>query len=192
MRAAKPTSEVRPGVAARDRVTIDLRGMGPRLQAQAAVRRMTAAALVRSAVVAVLDDEPGDRDDTTDSGKTSSRHVVKVTLRLSPAHAVALASRARAADVSQGGYVAGLMDGAQPGPLPPDHASAIAALTASTDRLAVMSSDLNAFMRLLGRGSSAEIERYRAGIMSLADDVRGHLASAATLIAELRSARRPQ
>ena len=45
-------------------------------------------------------------------------------------------------------------------------------------------------MRLLGRGSSSEIERYRAGIMSLADDVRSHLALAAPLVAELKSARR--
>jgi hypothetical protein len=53
-----------------------------------------------------------------------------------------------------------------------------------------MGADLNAFMRLLVRGSSPEIERYRAGILSLADDVRSHLASAALLVAELRSARR--
>lgn len=40
-------------------------------------------------------------------------------------------------------------------------------------------------MCLLVRGFSAEIERYCAGIMLLANDVRGHLASGATLIAEL-------
>ena len=53
-----------------------------------------------------------------------------------------------------------------------------------------MGTDLNAFMRLLVRGSSTEIERYRAGIMSLIDDVRSHLALAAPLVADLRSARR--
>jgi hypothetical protein len=100
------------------------------------------------------------------------------------------ARRARAADVSQGAYVAGLINGAAPDPRPPDHAHAVAALTASTDQLAAMGTDLNAFIRLLGRGSSSEVERYRAGIMTLADDVRSHLATVAPLVAELRSARR--
>ena len=84
----------------------------------------------------------------------------------------------------------GLIDGIPPNPLPADHECAVTALVGSTDQLAAMGTDLNAFMRLLGRGSSSEIERYRAGIMSLADDVRSHLALAAPLVAELRSARR--
>jgi hypothetical protein len=113
-----------------------------------------------------------------------------VTLRLPASQARALAHRARAADVSQGAYVAGLIDGASPNPLPPDHAQAVAALLGSTDQLAVIGTDLNAFLRLLGRVSSSELERYRAGILSLSDDVRSHLAVAATLVAELRAARR--
>ena len=55
-----------------------------------------------------------------------------------------------------------------------------------TDQLAAMGADLNAFMRPLGRGSLSEVERYRAGIMSLTDAVRSHLALAAPLVAELR------
>ena len=176
----------------RDRVTIELRGMRERLQALAATRKLTTAAFVRKALVAVLDDEPSRADDAgrDDIIAGNGGHVVKVTLRVSEAHAVALASRARAADISQGAYVARLIDGVPAEPLPPDHGHAVAALVASTDHLAAMGADLNAFMRLLGRGSSSEIERYRAGIMSLADDVRRHLALAAPLVAELKSARR--
>jgi hypothetical protein len=176
----------------RDRVTIELRGMRERLQALAATRKLTTAAFVRKALVAVLDDEPSRADDggRDDIIASNGGHVVKVTLRLSEAHAVALASRARAAEVSQGAYVARLIDGVPAEPLPPDHGQAVAALVASTDHLAAMGADLNAFMRLLRRGSSSEIERYRAGIMSLADDVRCHLALAAPLVAELKSARR--
>ena len=174
-----------------DRVTIELRGMRERLHALAALRKMPMAALVRKALVALLDDELSDagnsRNDTT---ATVDGQVVKVTLRLPVTQAVALASRARTADVSQGAYVAGLIDGIPPDPLPTDHAHAVTALVGSTDQLAAMGTDLNASMRLLGRGSSSEIERYRAGIMSLADDVRSHLALAAPLVAELRSARR--
>jgi len=179
------------GHSSRDRVTIELRGMRDRLQALAAARRMTTAALMRKAVVALLDDEPAGADIACDSTPTTSRgRVIKVTLRLSFKHAAALATRARAADVSQGAYVAGLIDGTPPNPLPPDHANAVAALVGSTNQLGAMGADLNAFMRLLVRGSSTEMERYRAGILSLADDVRSHLALAALLVAELRSARR--
>ncbi|MDP3085268.1 MAG: hypothetical protein Q8N44_16495 [Rubrivivax sp.] len=170
-------------------MTIDLRGMGPQLQAQAARRQMSAAALVRRAVTALLDEPPCAGVDGRPPDSTVGTPAVKVTLRLPVSHAVVLASRARVADVSQGKYVAGLIDGV---PVPPrslDHSRAVAALMASTDRLAALSADLNAFMRLLGRAPRTELEPYRARIRSLADDVREHLGSAAALVASLRAAR---
>lgn len=124
----------------RDRVTIELRGLRERLHTLAAARRLTAAALARKALVALLDDEPSDGDTSySDTAMRSGGRIVKVTLRLSAAHAAALATRARAADVSQGTYVAGLIHGTPPGPLPPDHTHAVAALVGSTDQLAAMS-----------------------------------------------------
>lgn len=173
----------------RDRVTIDLRGIRPQLQAQAAKRQMTAAAFVRRAVTAMLDAAPCDEGGSGPIDSASGTQVVKVTLRLPPAHAVLLASRARVADLSQGMYVARLIDGTPAQPRAPDHTRAVAALMASTDRLAVLSADLNAFMRLLGRTPRSELESYRASIRSLAGDVRVHLASAAALVAALRATR---
>jgi hypothetical protein len=187
MEAPRTTEEAPRVGASRDRVTIDLRGLGPRLQAQAARREMSTAALVRSAVVSMLDETPCRADDGGALGSAGGTQVVKVTLRLSAAHAVILASRARVADVSQGRYVAGLIDGTPPQPRAPDLARAIAALMTSTDRLAVLSADLNAFMRLLGRAQRSELEPYRASIQSLGTDVREHLASAAALMASLRA-----
>lgn len=181
------------GHRSRDRVTIDTRGMRDRLLSLAAARKTTTAALLRKALVTLLDSEPSDGDTSrNNTAPASDGQVVKVTLRLPSTDAIALATRARAADVSQGAYVAGLIGGTPPAPVPRDHAHAVAALVASTDQLAAMGADLSAFMRLLGRASSSEIERYRAGIMSLADDVRKHLALASPLVAELRSARRPR
>jgi hypothetical protein len=179
------------GRCTRDRVTIELRGMRERLQTIATVRGMTTAALIRKALVQLLDD-PSDNGATCRSDPAMTRHspIVKVTIRLAAAHAMALAPRARAADVSQGIYVARLLDGTPPTPLSPDHARAVAALVGSTDQLAAMSADINAFMRLLGRGSSSEVERYRAGVMSLSDAVRSHLAMAASLVARLGGARK--
>jgi hypothetical protein len=186
----KLTGEVQTAAAFRDRVTVDLRGMRPRLQEQAARRQMTEAALVRHAVRAMLEEPPPNAEDSGPVDEASDPRVLKVTLRLSVAHAVVLASRARVADVSQGTYVARLIDGTPAQPRAPDHARAVAALMASTDRLAVLSADLNAFMRLLARVPRSELEPYRASIRSLAEDVRVHLASAAAMMAALRATRR--
>ena len=177
----------------RDRVNTELRGLGEQLHALAQARRLTTAAVVRQALMQLLADVP-DRGNATFEGliSTSDDQIVKVTLRPSEAHAVALATRARAADIAQGAYVAGLIDGKPPAPLPPDHTDAIAALTRSPDHLAAISTDLNAFMRLPARGSSLELEHYRAGVMSLVDDIRRHLTIAAPLVAVLKSARTPR
>ena len=189
MRAAKPIDPAQTATAMRDRVTVDLRGIRPQLQAQAAKRQMTAAALVQRAVTAMLDDAPCDAGESGSIDSTSGIPVVKFTLRLPVAHAVLLASRARVADVSQGMYVARLIDGTPAQPRAPDHTQAVAALVASTDRLAALGAGLNALIRLLGRTSRSELEPYRASIRSLADDVRAHLASAAALVAALRATR---
>jgi hypothetical protein len=189
MRAAKSDDEVQTATAMRDRVTVDLRGIRPHLQAQAAKRQMTAAALVRRAVTAMRDDAPCDAGESESIDGASGTQVVKVTLRLPVAHAVVLASRARVADVSQGSYVARLIDGTPAQPQAPDHTQAVVALMASTDRRAALSADLNAFMRLLGRAPRSKLEPYRASIRSLAKDVCVHLASAATLMASLRATR---
>lgn len=189
MRAAKPIDPAQTAAALRDRVTVDLRGMRRQLQAQATQRQMTAAALVRQAVTAMLDNAPFEAGDSRSADGQSDTQVIKVTVRLSAAHAVVLASRAHAADVSQGRYIARLIDGTPAQPQAPGHVHAVAALMASTDRLAALSADLNAFMRLVGRTPASELEPYRGSLRSLADDVRAHLASAAALVAALRASR---
>lgn len=174
--------------SARDRVTVDLRALGPRLRAYAAIQGKRPSTLMRKAVSQMLDAAPapdcGVRQEPDGAGE-----VAKVTLRMSGAHARSLAERARAAEVAQGDYVCGLLDGMAPAPPAADHAVSVAALRASTDRLAVVSSDLATFMRLLGRVQAAELESYRAGMVSLTTDLREHLACAAALVADLRSAR---
>jgi hypothetical protein len=177
----------------RDRVTIDLRGLRTPLQTHALLRQMTSAALVRQAVLAYLaaksgDQEPDQKQLTTVRGK----QLVKVTMRLPTEHVLLMNYHARKADVSKGSYVAGLIAGVPP---PTNHAQTVAALRASTDRLAVISTDLSAFLRVMHMvkpGASQELERYRAGIMTLNDDIRRHLAVAAQLVANLRATRRPQ
>jgi hypothetical protein len=175
----------------RDRITIELRGMRERLQRLAAARKTTTSALARQALVSLLDGESGNADYGTREATTSCGDpVVKLTLRLPAAHAVALATRARAADVSQGAFVAALMDGNPPASLPRDHADAVAAVVASTDQLAVMCTDINALMRLAKIGAKEEVQSYRARVSNLVDDVRSHLAVVAPLVATLKLVRR--
>lgn len=180
MRAA-PTSD-----PLRDRVTIDLRGIRPQIEAEAARRQLTAAAFVRHAVKAMIDEASIDVDLGPPSDAVGSQ-TVKVTLRLGAVHALLLSRRAKRADVSQGRYVAGLLEGSPIQPLAPDHTQAVAALMASTDRLAALSADLNAFMRMLGRVPRTELEPYRVSLRSLTDEVHVHLASAAALVAALQA-----
>lgn len=88
--------------------------------------------------------------------------------------------------------MAALIDGAPP-PLNP--AQTVAALRASTDQLAVIGTDLSAFlhvMRTVKPGASQELERYRNGITTLNEDIRRHLTVAAQLVAELQTSRRPR
>ncbi|MDY0743393.1 hypothetical protein SNE35_02705 [Paucibacter sp. R3-3] len=141
------------------------------------------------ALVQALDAESaGDRLDV--SVAPVSAGTIKVTLRVSADHAVRLARRARVAEMSQGAYVSALLDGDCPVPLPESHDAAVQALRGSTDHLAVLGADLNAFVRLFGHLPNAELQPYRASVVSVAEDVRKHLALASALIAEVRAARR--
>lgn len=171
----------------RDRVTVDLRGLGEHLRARAAAQHMATGAFVRRAVVLQLDDAG---NEPTLAVSMPDGPVVKLTLRLSAAHAVALAMRARQADTSQGGYVAGLLDGSPPAPVPPDRANAIAALVASTDQLAALSADIAALTRLLRQANAAAAARYRERLDDLFLEVREHLKKAADLFGEVVPARR--
>ncbi len=189
MRDAQSTGDAHRTVDGRDRVTVDLRGLGARLNAEAADRHMTAAALVRHALVELLGQGPGDEDDRhADNAHHAADQAtpIKVTLRMPAVHAVLLARRARAADVSQGRYVASLIEGMPVPPRPPDHSRTVTALLTSSDRLAVLAADLSAFLRLVGRVPNSQLEPYRASIQALSKDVRAHLATSAELVASLR------
>jgi len=140
----------------------------------------------------MLDDGSPEPVDMAGAGESPSGKAVPVTLRMSPEHVATLARRARAAGVHRGKYICTLLDGAPAPALPADHLALVAALRASTDRVAAMSADLNAFMRLLERVPASQLEGYRAGLKSLAGDLREHLHMASALLAELTPSRKPQ
>jgi hypothetical protein len=172
----------------RDRVTVDLRGAGNVVHARARAQGLTVAAFVRRAVLTMAEGTVDATDSTTVAASADDGQSRKVTLRLPAPHAVLLTMRARAADVSQGSYIAGLIDGAPPPRVAPDHRQAIATLARSTDQLAILSTDINALMRLLRMGSVEQARVYRDRLDSLSSVVHGHLDVASRFLADLQQA----
>ena len=175
----------------RERMTIDLRGLGPALRAHAKARRLTLAAAARSALAAALQDAS-----SADAGEVDNEHdqvadrSVKLTLRLRRSAANRLATRARAAGLPYGAYLATLLDGTPAPPLAADHTAAVTALGVSTERLAVISADINELIRVVGRGGMPASRQFDGRMAGVAGDVRQHLVLASQLIAALKPAAR--
>lgn len=174
----------------RQRVTIDLRGTAERLSALATARHMTTAALVRVAIRQTLDGQVGvDCVPTPRARALVDRHAVKVTIRLAPEAAAKLAERARAADVSQGSYVTGLLDGAPPPMRATDHGDAVVVLAQSTDVLAGLRVDLNAFTRAIRLVGAHGLAGRGTDLDAMSQRILEHMAAASHLIGELQPAR---
>jgi hypothetical protein len=173
----------------RDRVTIDLGGLGPALRAHAKTRELTVAAAARSVLAASLDAATSTAVAAPKGGPDElTAQAVKVTLRMRPRATTLLAERARAAGLPYGAYVATLLDGSPAPALGADHREAVTALGVSTEQLATLSVDINTLFRMLGRGSSAELQKYRDRLEGLPDEVRHHLKLSSHLMAELQPA----
>lgn len=174
----------------RHRATVDLRGMEERLQAFAAARQMTVAATVRRALDALLAGE-GEQSESAPvfADRADDGPLVKVTLRLPALHTRLLAWRARKADVSQGDYVAGLIEGAPLTPPMPVHVEVVAALNRSTAGLAALCLDLHAVTRLLRRDGVSDLGQHEARLSRLENAVGEHVRLASQVIAEVSANR---
>lgn len=169
----------------RDRVTVDLRGAGSVVQARAAAQGLTVAAFVRRAVMTIAEAPVDPTEIRSIAPSDAEQRLIKVTLRLTADHALLLSMRARSAEVSQGSYVAGLLDG-QPIPrAASDRREAIAALAKSTDQLAAMSTNLQAVLRLIRTASPERAEPFRGKVRTLLEDIRVHLDMACGYLADL-------
>ena len=177
--------------SSRQRVTVDLRGAAARLHAFAAARHMTTAAVVRMAIRRTLDEQV-DADTTVlhPARTLVDRAGVKVTIRMLPEAATALVSRARAADVSQGNYIAGLLGGSPPPMRPSDHGDAVAALSKSTDALAGLRGDLNAFTRMIRMAGVNGLATQGADLDAMSKRMLEHIAIASRLIIGLQPSAR--
>ena len=166
--------------ASRDRVTIDLRGIGPAVRAAASARRLRVAAYARLAL-----SEASNQAATPSlpaSPIEQANAVMKVTLRLDPLDAELLLLGAAHVGLSYGAFVARLLRGA---PLPAPLADRVQdrdALIASSDHLATLSADLASLIRMLKRFDGEGAVRYGAAAQALMADVRHHLELASRVV----------
>ena len=176
----------------RDRVTIDLRGIGDAVRAAAACRGMGVAQLVRRALVMSLDLRataavaPMKRgSDGQTPGQDPAQKTAKLTLRLPQAHADALMLNAGALGLSYGDYVARLVAGSRlPQPVAERQADR-EALLASNDRMAALSTDLVALVTLLRQAKVEQARPYRDRLETADAEIRRHLDRASALIDRL-------
>lgn len=170
--------------ALRDRVTIDLRGIGNAVREAAKCRGATLAVFARQALVDAMGPRAAVATSLGFTPPGSALGTVKLTLRLSQPDAEAMILSAGALGLSYGEYVAKLVNGT---PLPAPAAEREvdrAALLASTDHLSVIATDLHAFMRVLVKFDVRGMEPYRERMHLLDTDIRRHLALATTLMAD--------
>lgn len=169
----------------RDRVTIDLCGIGDAARSAAAARGATLAVFARQALIAALPADAATLLPRTEP-PSGAGGTVKLSVRLSHDDSDKLAAQAALLGLSQARLIALLIRHAEL-PMPAaSRASDRAALRASTDQLAALSADLQQLMRLLRRGDGEAAARYRERIEVVDADIRAHLDRASAFLAEGR------
>lgn len=168
--------------ASRDRVTIDLRSIGPSVRAAASARRLRVAAYARLALAEASNQATAPLPPASPIERADA--VMKVTLRLDPLDAELLLLGAAQVGLSYGAFVARLLRGT---PLPAPLADRVKdrdALIVSSDHLATLSADLASLIRMLKRFDGDGAVRYGAAAQALMADVRRHLELASRVVSQ--------
>jgi hypothetical protein len=176
-----------------DFVTVDLRGLKAALVACAQTQRVSVSVLVRGAVardlgLAAVAGPPQSAVPADISSKFAS---VKLSIRMTPEDAERLAAGARAADLSRGAYLAGLIADIpvlKSGTGRSDH---LATLVASCAELSTLSRNIHHLTILLRQSEVGPARVYREMLDTLAGDIRSHLVQASGVLADLRPRGRP-
>jgi len=173
---------------AHDFVTVDMRGLKAALVARAQAERVSVSVLVRGAVARDLglggECEPH-REDMPSCG-TSRAARVKLSIRMTVEEARQLAAGARAAGLSRGAYLAGLIANVPVLSAGGGRAEHIASLMASSAELATLSRNIYRLTVLLRQANVEPARPYRAMLDTLAGDVRRHLELASRALADLQ------
>jgi hypothetical protein len=176
---------------ARDRISVDLRGLKVALVARAQAQRVDVSVVVRRAIEHELNVAVATTDLAGEPRTPRPAGVrVKLSIRLTGAQAAQLAAGAGRAGLSRSAFVAGLLAEV---PLLTNCSAVrpdlLAALNASCAELSTLTRNLHHLTTLLRQGQVRAALEYREMLDTLGADVREHLAMAARLLAELRPAR---
>ncbi|MBY0468522.1 MAG: hypothetical protein K2Q07_06050 [Burkholderiaceae bacterium] len=173
---------------AHDFVTVDMRGLKAALVARAQAERVSVSVLVRSAVARDLGLSAGAETRRIDSSATSptSAASVKLSIRMTAEEARRLAAGARAAGLSRGAYLAGLIANVPVLSAGGGRVEHIATLMASSAELATLSRNIHRLTALLRQANVEPARPYREMLDTLAGDVRRHLELAARVLADLQ------
>ncbi len=175
--------------APREFFTLDLRGLRAALSRRATETGITESDVLRSALAVALNDDRSDALNMPETGDArASQSQVKLSVRITRPVAERFDRKARAAGLSRGAYLTGLIDGAPAVVAATDRRAGFAALSASAAELALVSRDINHLTQLLHRDESRSAQAYRARLDSLDADVRQHLDRSAAAVAELAPA----
>ena len=144
--------------------------------------------LVRSAVardlgLSVVEGEPQSVEVPHGVGHAAS---VKLSIRMTAEEAQQLAAGARAAGLSRGAYLAGLIANVPALSAGGGRAEHIASLMASSAELSTLSRNIHRLTALLRQANVEPARPYREMLDTLAGDVRRHLELAARALADLQ------
>jgi hypothetical protein len=173
---------------AHDFVSVDMRGLKAALVARAQAERVSVSVLVRGAVARDLglavEREP--QRANMPGGGTSRAASVKLSIRMTAAEAQKIAACARAAGLSRGAYLAGLVANVPVLSAGGGRTEHIASLMASSAELATLSRNIHRLTALLRQANVEPARPYREMLDTLAGDVRRHLELAARALADLQ------
>jgi len=173
---------------AHDFVTVDMRGLKAALVARAQAERVSVSVLVRGAVARDLGlaaEGQACRMDALTAGPASATGV-KLSIRMTAEEARQLAAGARAAGLSRGAYLAGLIAHVPVLSSGGGRAEHIAALMASCAELSTLSRNVHRLTALLRQANVEPARPYREMLDTLAGDVHRHLELAACALADLQ------
>lgn len=171
-----------------DFVTVDMRGLKAALVARAQARRESVSVLVRRAVARELGQAESAPKLIAGTESIADSHLpqVKLSIRLTTAEAEQLAAGSRAAGLSRGAYLAGLIAGIPALTTGANRTELLSALTTSNAQLSGLSRSIHALTRLLTQSNVQKALVYRDMLDTLEADIHRHLIQAAALMADLR------
>jgi hypothetical protein len=173
---------------AHDFVTVDMRGLKASLVARARAERVSVSVLVRGAVARDLGiTSDGESCEVQrPRGADSTAAWVKLSIRMTADEARQLASVARAAGMSRGAYLAGLVANIPAVLAGGGRTEHIDALMSSSAELSTLSRNIHRLTALLRQANVEAARPYREMLDTVAGDVRRHLELAARVLADLQ------